>query len=219
MTIIQNVSEVFSLETFLNVRNLTMKMTREIASQVFVGMTEEQGHELIEKTFVKYQVQKKWHPSKFRIGINTTKSFKDISEPSIFLNESDIFFIDIGPVLDNHEGDFGETFVLGENEIYKKLKEASHDVFRQTKKAWKELGLNGIELYDFAKQAALNLGYELNERMSGHRVGDFPHHVFFRGGLNSVEEIPIENIWVLEIHLIDIKNNIGAFFEDILMKN
>ncbi len=42
------------------------------------------------------------------------------------------------------------------------------------------------------------MGYKLNNNMKGHRVGDFPHHVFYKGGLNETEEVPCENLWILE---------------------
>ena len=52
--------------------------------------------------------------------------------------------------------------------------------------------------------------------MNGHRLGDFPHALHYKGKLSDFSEAPFPNLWVLEIHLIDEKINRGAFFEDIL---
>lgn len=208
----------FKLDKFLKARELTQKIVEVFSSKVFVGMSEAQGNLILEELFLEFKAEKKWHPTKFRIGKNTTKSFKDISEENVYLNEDDIYFVDIGPVLDGHEGDYGKTFMLGNNILYQNIIEASFKVFNETKAKWENEKFSGAKLYSFAKEYAHKLGYKLNERMSGHRVGDFPHHVFYRGSLNDFEKVPCENLWILEIHLIDEENKIGAFFEDILFK-
>jgi len=50
----------------------------------------------------------------------------------------------------------------------------------------------------------------------GHRIGDFPHHVFFKGSLTECEETVIPNAWILEIHLWSPDKKFGAFYEDVL---
>lgn len=214
----ESVSHNFNLEEFLTARSLTMKIVEKFKEKIFVGMNEDQGIQILDNLFAEYNVEKKWHPTKFRIGINTTKSFKDISQENIHLKDEDIYFVDIGPVLNGHEGDYGKTFMKGQNQVYKDIIEASVNVFNETKRKWQEDNLSGAGLYSFAKECAKKFGFKLNEKMSGHRVGDFPHHVFYRGGLNEFEKVPSTNLWVLEIHLIDEKNQIGAFFEDVLIK-
>ena len=52
--------------------------------------------------------------------------------------------------------------------------------------------------------------------MAGHRLGDFPHKVCSSKKLSKLEKVPVENLWVLEIHLIDEDSDQSAFFEDIL---
>ena len=48
-------------------------------------------------------------------GPNTTKDFMERSEPGVVLGENDIFFVDIGPIYGDTEGDAGDTFVFGDD--------------------------------------------------------------------------------------------------------
>lgn len=215
---IQSAGDNFSEEKFFEARRKTKEAVEKISKMVEVGCTEDYGNSLIDAVLNSLGTKKKWHPNKFRIGVNTTKSFRDKSEENITLKENDIYFIDIGPVFDGHEGDYGETFVVGEDKEYQKIIEASKLVFEQTADIWRNENKNGIELYEFAEEAATDLGYRLNNRMKGHRVGDFPHHVFYKGGLSETEEVPCDNLWILEIHLVSECDTYGAFYEDILKR-
>lgn len=215
---IHNVRSSFILDDFLKARKLTIDAVTKVASEVFVGMTEKDGDQIIDKVLKEMGHEKKWHPNKFRIGENTVKSFRDKSVEGVTLKEDDIFFIDVGPVWDNYEGDYGDTFVIGHNEEFHKIKEACKVVFNKTKEVWQKESLSGVKLYNFAQNCAESLGYKLNNRMKGHRIGDFPHHVFYRGGMLETEEVPCDNLWVLEIHLISNTHKYGSFFEDILKK-
>ena len=55
--------------------------------------------------------------------------------------------------------------------------------------------------------------------MKGHRIGDFPHHIHYRGGLCETEKVPLDNLWILEIHIISQCGSYGAFYEDIINNN
>ncbi len=208
-------SLIFSKEKLFNFRTETIRIVREFAANIPLGISEEEGRNLLEDHFKKFGVEKFWHPTKFRIGKNTTKSFKDISEPGVTLSVEDIFFIDIGPIYDGHEADYGETFYRGLK--FQNLSRASIDIFLKTAKIWKNENLTGFALYERASKLAAEKGLILNHKMAGHRIGDFPHHVHYRGPLNEIDFHPIENAWVLEIHLIDESSGFGSFFEDILI--
>jgi len=218
MSNIQKTGSSFSIKKFLKARELTKNIVADFSKQVTPGFTEEFGNSLIEALLNSYGAEKKWHPNKFRIGINTTKSFRDKSEPEQILKENDIYFIDIGPVFEGHEGDYGETFVVGESRELSKIVEASKIVFNKTASIWQSKGLTGEELYIYAEKTATDLGFKLNNKMKGHRVGDFPHHVYYKGGMSETKEVPCDNLWILEIHLISNCETYGAFYEDILQK-
>lgn len=188
-----------------------------LSEQIKPGMKEEEALKIAQEIFKEFQMEKFWHAPKIRFGINTLKTFSESSDPEVVLQENDIYFLDFGVVFENHESDFGRTYVLGNNPQYLKLKETSEELFQQLKQAWLNQQLSGVELYKLATDLATQKGYIFNLRGgSGHRIGDFPHHVHFRGDLAEVEFIPKENRWILEVQIYDPTLNRGAFFEDIL---
>lgn len=150
---IQDFGETFDLSKFYHARDVTHELYKEISKH--------------------QDVEKNWHPPKLRFGPNTLKTFKEPSDPYI-LQDEDILYIDIGPVIDGHE------------------------------------------LYRWAETRAQELGYKLNMGSDGHRIGDFPHHVFFKGAIIECDEELLPHAWILEIQLDHPKLKFGAFYEDIL---
>ena len=51
--------------------------------------------------------------STLRFGVNTLNAYRVKSNPGVVLGEDDIYFIDIGPVWRDWEGDGGDTFATG----------------------------------------------------------------------------------------------------------
>ncbi len=213
----QGVGEKFNLETYLAARKVARRVAFLFASHMEEGISEEEGHEVLDQLLKKNGVEKKWHPSKFRIGKNTTKSFKEKSDPGVKLQKEDIFFLDIGPIIDGHEADYGQTFTVGQNAEFAHAQKTSKLIFDQLAGEWKANGLSGKALYARASELAQKYGYVLNEQMAGHRLGDLPHALHYRGKLSDFESVPLENLWVLEVHIIHPEKQFGAFFEDVLM--
>ena len=213
----QGVGQKFNLETYLAARKVARRVAFLFASHVEEGMTEDEGLEILDQLLKKNGVEKKWHPSKFRIGKNTVKSFKEKSDPDVKLQEQDIFFLDIGPIIDGHEADYGQTFTVGQNHEYAHAQKTSKLIFDQLAGEWKTNKLSGKALYERASELAQKHGYVLNENMAGHRLGDLPHALHYRGKLSDFESVPLENLWVLEVHIRHPEKEFGAFFEDILM--
>lgn len=212
---LESCGEKFNLDDYFKAQEKTKEIVLNFSQIIKPGMTETEAKALLEDMLDVSGALKKWHPTKLRMGINTTKSFREESAPYT-LTDDDLFFIDIGPVYYNHEGDYGESFVIGENSKYKNLVEATKKVFESTKEAWKENKMTGSELYCFAEEEAKKYHLKLNTNMYGHRLGDFPHALYCKEKLGDQKFIPAPNLWVLEIHLIDQTLNRGAFFEDIL---
>lgn len=211
----EKVGEKFNLETFKRARALCIACVNEIIQKTQIGMTEAQGQALIQSVFREKGVTKFWHPSKFRIARDTMKSFRELPDPNLVIQAHDICFVDVGPIIEDHEADYGQTFIVGSQEV-DHLIQSCHEVFLQTAQAWKNKKLTGKKLYQFAQDLTEKYGYELNPLMAGHRLGDFPHKIFSSQKLNEFEYSPNENLWILEIHIVDKKNNRGAFFEDLL---
>lgn len=212
----ENLGEQFNLDHYLRAQEKTRQVVLEFSKKLKPGMTEKEGKKLLEQTLDDSGMEKRWHPTKMRMGSNTTKNFRDDSL-EYTLKENDIFFVDIGPVYYNHEGDFGETFTVGNDPQLKTLALASKEIFYTTQQVWKEQKLTGKELYTFASQEAEKKGLRLNSNMYGHRLGDFPHAVHSKAKLGSLNFTPGPNLWILEIHLIDDKSGLGSFFEDLLL--
>lgn len=211
----QDFGEKFDLTKFYHARDVARDITYELSSLIKPGMVEDDAHELYKKLCTKYGITKNWHPAKLRFGPNTLKAFKELSDPYT-LQEEDIYYIDIGPVVDGHEADYGETFTIGSNYDHKHVADCSQKIFHDVAAYWKETKLSGPELYKWASARAKELGYHLNMGSDGHRIGDFPHHVFFKGAIIECDEALLPNAWILEIQLDHPKLKFGAFFEDIL---
>lgn len=212
---IQSFGEKFDLKKLIHARDVAREMTYELSSMFRPGMTEDEAHKLYKELCTKYPVEKQWHPPKLRFGPNSICNFKDVSVPYT-LQEEDVFFIDIGPVIDGHEADYGETFAIGNQHLHKNIALRSKTVFDEVKAYWMANKTTGEKLYEFAKQRAEHYGYVLNMGSDGHRIGDFPHHIHFKGALPETDEVIIPNAWILEIHLYTKDKKFGAFFEDIL---
>ncbi|MES2801679.1 MAG: M24 family metallopeptidase [Bdellovibrionota bacterium] len=211
----------FNLETFLKARDVCQKAAAEIISRIEVGMSEKDGQALVKDVFKELAVTKFWHPTKFRMASDTTKTFRDLPDENLKTQDQDLVFIDIGPIIDNHEADFGRTIVLNKangllNPNYVNLAKASELIFRETEQYWRQTGATGIKLFEFAQNKTADLGYRLDHRMAGHRLGDFPHQVFSKHKLFEFEQSPVKNIWVLEIHIVDDNSQRGSFYEDII---
>lgn len=204
----------FNLTHYLQAREKAIEMTKRFAYSLPVGIRESEAHEELKLLFNSEGIEKLWHPSKIRFGRNTLCSFRDPSYDDEKLAMGDIFYLDIGPVILSHEADYGESFIQGG--APDSLVLGSRDLFNQCEKIWMDEQLTGRELYQYAQNEARLMGFELEMRSSGHRLGDFPHAIHHKGKLMEWSRSPHRGVWVLEIHLVDKLRGRAAFFEDIL---
>jgi len=216
---IHAVAPHFDLKHFIQVRKQTIEVLDQLVACIKMGMKESEVIASMKQVLATPPISKNWHPLKFRVDQNTTLSFSDqpLSDPVI--GQESFYFIDIGPVIDGYEGDYGETYYFGQDPQKKFLQTAAKKVFDYTQAIWRKENISGKALYLRASDYAQSLGLELNLRMDGHRLGDFPHQLYFKGGLAEIDDVPVENVWILEIHVLDAKLKLGAFYEDLLLKN
>jgi methionyl aminopeptidase len=113
LTDLEATGEKFSLESLMDVRARTRKAVHLIAGQIEPGMAEEEAKAIARETLKEMEMRRGWHHIIVRCGPNTTKDFMERSEPGVVLGENDIFFVDIGPIYGDTEGDAGDTFVFG----------------------------------------------------------------------------------------------------------
>src|SRR5271156_1558308 len=69
-----------------------------------------------------YGVSTYWHKRIVRAGRNTLAPYEE-NPPDLTVGEDDIVFLDLGPVFEQWEADFGRTFVLGSDPIKLKLRD------------------------------------------------------------------------------------------------
>jgi Xaa-Pro aminopeptidase len=209
----------FSLDKLMDVRARTRRAVHTIADQVEVGMAEEEAKDIARRTLSALGMRRGWHHIIVRLGSNTTKDFMERSEPGVILGADDIFFVDIGPIYEECEGDAGDTFVVGDDPDHHRAKRDARAIWEDTRRHWFEQGATGKDLYDFATQAAEDLGWKLNLDLSGHRLSDFPHSAHYDGSIADVPFALHPDRWVLEIAIIHPERPFGAFYEDLLLED
>ena len=216
---IEGTGSVFEIGGFMAVRARTRKAVHMIAAQVEPGMSEERAKEIARTTLKSLEMRRGWHHIIVRCGPNTTKDFMERSDPGVVLGDNDIFFVDIGPVYGDFEGDAGDTFVLGDDPVHLKAKSDVREIWELVRAKWFAERASGVELYEFAAATAQSFGWALNMDLSGHRLCDYPHSAHYDGPLAEVDFRPSPNLWVLEIAIAHPEGTFGAFYEDLLLED
>ncbi|WP_426688532.1 M24 family metallopeptidase [Rhodanobacter ginsengiterrae] len=189
-----------------------------IRQRMCPGISEDEAKLEAAEVFRELGVERLWHPVIIRIGANTTKTYRQRSDPSVQLGKNDSYFIDLGLVFDGHEGDVGDTFVVGHAPSRQACADAARTLFDEVASAWRTRGWSGQALYAFAGERAAAMGWRLNHAIKGHRVGDFPHSIHKGGDLGDLEASPSSGLWILEIQIAHPSEPFGAFHEDLLTR-
>ena len=198
-------------------RALSWKALRGIRERMRVGISEDEARVEATDVFQQLGMQRLWHPVLVRIGANTTKTYRQKSDPTVRLGQNDSYFIDLGLVFDGHEGDVGDTFVTGDAPAREACALAARSLFQEVATAWRNDGLSGQALYAHASKRAEAMGYRLNHAIKGHRVSDYPHAIHQGGDLGTLDATPASGLWILEIQIAHPSEPFGAFFEDLLV--
>lgn len=216
---LEAVGSAYDPERLLAVRDKTRHAIRQIAAAVKPGMMEEDAVEMARDILAADGMVRGWHDVYVRFGSNTTKTFGAPSDPGIVLGSNDIFFIDIGPVWKEWEGDGGDSFVTGTSPEKQRCADDARAIFHEVRRKWLDEGATGRALYTYAVACAEARGWVLNMDLSGHRLADFPHAAIHEGPLAEVDFTPSRLLWVLEIHIRHPSEAYGAFFEDLLLED
>jgi methionine aminopeptidase len=140
----------------------------------------------------------------------------------------DIVFLDLGPVFDSWEADFGRTYALGSDPHKHRLVADLSVAFRRGKELYERTpNLTAGALYDFVAGLASEYGWEFGAATAGHLIGHFPHErsadpkrFSIRSGngqlLREADENGNQRHWILEIHFVDRSRQIGGFLEELL---
>lgn len=175
-----------------------------------------------------FDVKRYWHKRIVRSGPNTLLPYRD-SPPDRVLAADDIAFADFGPLFEEWEADFGRTYVLGDDPVKHRLRDALPAVFAAGRRYFDaHPDVTGEELYAEVVRLSEAAGWEFGGVHSGHLVGEFPHEKI--DGEESASYItpgsgrPMRRTdragrrchWILEIHLVDRERGFGGFYEELL---
>lgn len=176
----------------------------------------------------KYSVRTHWHKRIVRSGPNTLRPFDD-NPPDRVIEADDILVVDLGPVFQEWEADFGRTYVLGNDPEKQRLRDALEPMWHKIKASFQERpGTTGDEFYKLAVKNGEEEGWKWNAHIAGHVVGDFPHEripkdkvsLYITDGNDQPMIQPGKNgfnrHWILEVHLRDPQDRYAGFFEQLL---
>ena len=214
----ETVGQRFDPALMQHAREKTWAALHGIRERMRPGISEDEAKAAALDVFRGLGYERLWHPVLIRIGANTTKTYRQRSDPNVRLGENDSYFIDLGLVFDGHEGDVGDTFVVGHAPQRQACAEAARTLFGEVADAWRAQGLSGQALYAFAGERAEAMGWRFNHAIKGHRVSDFPHSIHQGGDLGDLEVSPSSGLWILEIQIAHPTEPFGAFYEDLLAR-
>ncbi|MEE6175593.1 M24 family metallopeptidase [Mycobacterium sp. 050134] len=175
-----------------------------------------------------FGVTRHWHRRIVRAGENTLQPFAE-RPPDRVIAADDIVFLDLGPIFEEWEADFGRTFVLGGDPAKTAVRDALPRVWQAGRGYFHEHeGVTGAELFDFVVGVAHAEGFEWGSPIAGHLVGEFPHrkiagpgrqwYIMPGSGRPMRRTDPAGRVchWILEIHLVDRARGFGGFYEQLL---
>lgn len=175
-----------------------------------------------------YGITRYWHKRIVRAGRNTLQPY-DENPPDLKVSEDDIVFLDLGPVFEKWEADFGRTYVVGCDPRKLKLCRDIEEAFAIGKKYFQQTpDIIASELYRFAQGLAEQAGWEYGGSIAGHLIGQFPHekiagdkvtlyvHPNNHNRMRMPDASGRERHWILEIHFVDRVHEIGGFYEELL---
>ena len=206
--------------------------TVEERGLIVPGKLESQlSNEVVEIAEELFGIKTYWHKNIVRAGINTLQPFNG-DPKNIQIQDNDIVFLDFGPIFKGWEADLGRTYVIGATPLKLKLK-------NDLELAWNEVcnwyfeqeKLTGSEFYHHILDVSKRYGYEFGNEIAGHIVGRFPHeqpddpndlgldiHPDNHASIFLLDKQGKERYWILEIHFVDRANQIGGFFEQLLIQ-
>lgn len=175
-----------------------------------------------------YGITTYWHKRIVRAGRNTLAPYAE-NPPDLTIGEDDILFLDLGPVFEDWEADFGRTFVIGSDPRKLKMRDDVGAAFAEGKRYFHQTpDITASQLFAYAVSLAHKFGWEFGGPIAGHLIGHFPHekiagdkvtlyvhpqsHLLMR----SLDEKGRKRHWILEIHFVDREHEIGGFFEELL---
>jgi Xaa-Pro dipeptidase len=98
-----------------NAQTKAERLFREIEARCLIrsGISESRlNSDIYELAKEMYGITTYWHKRIIRAGRNTLAPYAE-NPPDLMIGQDDILFLDLGPVFEDWEADFGRTFVVG----------------------------------------------------------------------------------------------------------
>jgi Xaa-Pro aminopeptidase len=175
-----------------------------------------------------FGVTRHWHRRVVRAGENSLLPFH-ADPPDRVMADDDIAYLDLGPIFEEWEADFGRTFVLGEDPDKLALRDALPRVWQAGRTFFEaNADITGAQLYEHVVGLAQAEGFEFGAPIAGHLLGEFPHKKIsgdearFYVAPGSDEPMrrtdPTGRVchWILEVHLANRARGFGGFYEQLL---
>lgn len=215
----------------LDAQDKAAELFDEISGRQMVraGITERQlSGEIRDLAADLFGVTRHWHKRIVRTGVNTLETARD-NPADLTIAEDDILFVDLGPIFEEWEADFGRTFVLGDDPRKLALRDDLPRIWTAAREFFFEhQEITGAELFSHVVALSASAGWHFGGTIAGHLVGQFPH-----------ENIPGDKIesyvapgsvhpmrrkdrsgnqchWILEVHLVEPGRRYGGFHEELL---
>ena len=196
-----------------------------IRANVLESQLNQEIYDLAEEMF---GISTYWHKRIVRAGPNTLAPYEE-NPPDLTVGEDDILFLDLGPVFEEWEADFGRTFVLGSDPVKLRLRDDIGKAFARGKEYFNtHPDITAAELYGLAHKLARDFGWEYGGPIAGHLLGQFPHekiagdkvtlyvHPDNPSRMRTLDSQGQERHWIFEVHFVDRARQIGGFYEELL---
>ena len=173
-------------------------------------------------------VSRHWHKRVVRSGPNTLQPYRE-NPPDRAIEADDIVFLDLGPIFEEWEADFGRTYVLGDDPVKQRLRDDLPVLFDAGREFFdSHPDVTGAELFDHVVALAHDRGWTWGGTIAGHVLGQFPHDEPVGDHLYALvapgNDRPMRGLdvtgrachWILEIHIVDVDRQVGGFYEELL---
>lgn len=191
-------------------------------------MESEVNRDIYELAAALFGVEKHWHKRIVRAGVNTLAPYAQ-DPADLRIGEDDIVFLDVGPVFEQWEADFGRTYVLGSDPDKNRLCDDVEVGFAEGKRFFQDNPeVTASELFHHVVRFGEARGWTFGGPMAGHLIGQFPHERISGDKVSLYihpdNPLPIRSFdgngsprhWILEIHYVDKGRGFGGFFEELL---
>lgn len=225
------VDEATRVSRLLDAQDKAAQLFDEITTRQLVraGVTERQvSNEIRDLAAELFGVTRHWHKRIVRAGTNTLETARD-NPPDRTIAADDIAFVDLGPIFEEWEADFGRTFVLGDDPGKLALRDdlpriwnAGREFFAGTP------DITGEQLFDHMVVLSEAAGWHFGGVIAGHLVGHFPHELIPGDKIESYvapgsthpmrrkDSSGNQSHWILECHLVEPDRRWGGFHEELL---